>query len=218
MGVMFGVSKMPDSRRCLARKDSLCCRIRVRKVRGVFSSANIVSTFDSILPCHLESDRVAVVCGVPAHRNHGEDVDEGSAVPLEVDDLELNLIVGLNSLSHLLHCVLVHMLTRRLWANLASRGLEETTILAHNFLVGVASKQAEMLRSIDDGGVRLFEIAKKKGDGAVDGAESDLRVGPASNAKLDECQICGQGIDSGDGHAREYSSCRNHSEHRDRGT
>lgn len=140
------------------------------------------------------------------HGDHGEDVDEGGAVLAEVEDLELDLVVGLDGAAHGAHGVLVDVLAGRLAADLASRGLQEAAVLAHDLLVGVARQQAEGLGGVDDGRVGLLEVAEQQGDGAVDGAELDLGVRAAGDAELG---VLDEEVGDGDGQdAPECSSCR----------
>lgn len=99
--------------------------------------------------------------GVPADGNHGEEVDKGSAVFPEIENVGLELVVCLDSLAHALDGFLGDVLPGRLLADLSAGRLKEAAVFAKNLAVLVAGKNAEVFRGVDNRAVGLFEVTKK---------------------------------------------------------
>lgn len=137
----------------------------------------------------LEADRVLerAAGAAPADRDHGEDVDERRAVLAEVDDLELDLGVGLDGAVHLAHGLGVYLLAaRRAGLHvMAPGGLEEAAVAPEDLAQAVARQRAEGVRGVDDGRVGLLEVAYEEGARVVDVADFDCRVGPRCYPGLD---------------------------------
>jgi len=94
--------------------------------------------------------------GVPADRDHREEVDEGGAVLPEVEDFGLDLVVHLDGLAHGLDGFLVDVLARRLLVDVAAGRLEEAAVLAEDLSVRVAGEDAEVFRGVHDRSVGLL--------------------------------------------------------------
>lgn len=191
---------MPNSR-CLARNEVVtwivaCVKKMFRCLRGqifigtagekaeqpiVFACFAVPKL---ILACDLEADGVSEVLRVPADRNHGEEVDKGSAVFPEVENVGLELVVCLDSLAHALDGLLGNVLPGRLLADLSAGGLKEAAVLAKNLAVLVTGEDAEVFGSVDNRAIGLFEVTKKQSNRTVNCAEFNLGVGPSSDTEL----------------------------------
>jgi hypothetical protein len=138
----------------------------------------------SALSFNLEADGVPVVLAVPEDGDHGEEVGEAAAILAEVGEFHLHLGVVPHGMAHLAHCLVVDELAAGLWLDLATGGLKEAAVLAHDLGLRIAREHDEGVRGVDDGRVGLLEVAKQQGDGAVDGSKLDLWVGSGGYPQL----------------------------------
>lgn len=92
-------------------------------------------------------------------------------------------LVCLDGVAHSPNGILVDILSARLWHDVATRFLQEATILSLNFLHSIACHLQERVRSVDDGVVWLCKVADNESDRAVDGTQIDLSIWPAIDSE-----------------------------------